>query len=118
MNLKHLFLAAALVALPASSLLAQSTTYGERHDINGRRGNEQSRIREGEANGQLTRHEARKLEERQHAIHREERNMRAANGGRLTAADRHTLARQQNRQSRSIYNQKHDVQTQPGVYPR
>ena len=44
--------------------------------------------------------------------------MRAEDNGHLTAQDRHTLARQQNQESRRIYNQKHDAQTDPGVPPR
>lgn len=94
---------AALTALPASTLLAQ-TTYDQRHSVNDRRGDEQSRIRQGEASGQITRRGAHNLEAHQHAIHSQERADRAAaNGGRLTTQERHQLARKQNRQSQRIY---------------
>lgn len=114
---KHLAFAALLTALPASILLAQ-TTYDQRHDINGRRGNEQARIRQGVASGQITRRGASNLEARQHAIHSQERADRAADGGHLTSQNRHQLAREQNRQSARVYRDKHNAATQPGVLPR
>ena len=118
MTLKHFILAASLVALPATTVLAQTTTYGERHDINGRRATEQARIHQGERSGQLTHREARNLEAHQRAIHQQEHADRLANGGNLNPQERHQLAREQNRQSARIYNQKHDEQTRPGVEPR
>ena len=114
---RHLALAAVLTALPAATLFAQ-TTYGERHDINGRRSNEQTRIRQGEASGQVTPGEARRLETHQHAIHQQERADRASDGGHLTARDRHQLAREQNRQSQRVYRDKHNGIADPGVPPR
>jgi hypothetical protein len=113
---RTLALAVALIALPATTF-AQST-YTQRHDINNRRGNEQSRIQQGKASGQLTHAESHRLEARQHSIHTEEKGMRAADNGHLTAADRHTLAQRQNNQSRDIYNDKHNGATKPGVAPR
>ena len=105
------------MALPAATLLAQ-TTYHQRHTINDRRSDQQSRIRQGEASGQITRRGASNLEAHQHAIHNQERADRASNGGRLTAQDRHQLAREQNRQSQRVYRDKHNAATQPGVVPR
>ena len=114
---KHFAFAAVLAALPASTLFAQ-TTYDQRHSVNDRRHDEQSRIRQGERSGQITRGGAARLEAHQHAIHRQERADRAANGGRLTAGERHQLARKQNRQSRRVYRDKHNAITRPGVPPR
>lgn len=114
---KLTFVAVLAAALPATTLLAQ-TTYNQRHSINERRGNEQERIHQGEASGQVTRREANHLEAHQHAIHNQERADRAADGGHLTAQDRHQLAREQNRQSGRVYRDKHDYATQPGVPPR
>ena len=114
---KRFALAAVLSALPASTLLAQ-TTYDQRHSVNDRRGNEQSRIKQGEASGQITNRGAANLESHQHAIHSQERSDRAADGGHLTAQDRHQLAREQNRQSQRVYRDKHNAATQPGVPPR
>ena len=107
-------LGVALALLPAS-LIAQ--TYGQDHDINGRRANEQERIQQGERSGQVTPREANNLERHQANIHRSEERMRARDGGRLTRRDRQRLARRQNRQSRHVYRDKHNYRTD-GVYPR
>ena len=117
MNFKHLALAAALVALPCTSAFAQ-TTRAERHHIAARKTDQQKRIAQGVRSGQLTPRETGRLEHQEAGINREERGMRAEDNGHLTAQDRHTLAHQQNQESRRIYNQKHDAQTDPGVAPR
>ena len=117
MNIKHILLAASLVAVPASAALAQ-TTHTERHHINARKENQQDRIAQGVKSGQLTPRETSRVEHQEAGINREEHGMRAQDNGHLTAQDRHTLARQQNQESRRIYNQKHDGQTDPGVPPR
>lgn len=114
----HLALAAVLTLLPAPLLIAQTTTYNQRHTINNRRGNEQSRIKQGEASGQVTNKGASNLEAHQHAIHSQERSDRAADGGHLTAQNRHQISREQNRQSQRVYRDKHNNATQPGVAPR
>ena len=114
---KEFALAAVLAALPASTVLAQ-TTYDQRHSINNRRGNEQGRIQQGERSGQITQKGASNLEAHQHAIHSQERSDRAADGGHLTSQDRHQLSREQNRQSQRVYRDKHNAATQPGVAPR
>jgi hypothetical protein len=115
MKLNHLLLAAAIVALP-SSAFAQST-YHQRHDINQRKGTQQSRINQGARSGQLTPHETSRLEHQEHGINKEERGMRAQDNGHLTAQDRHTLAAQQNKESQRIYADKHNNRTDPGVTP-
>ena len=115
---KCLALATVLTALPAASVFAQTTDYQQRHSINDRRGNEQSRIKQGEASGQITPNGASKLEAHQKAIHSQERSDRAADNGHLTAQDRHQLARKQNRQSNRVYRDKHNNVTDPGVAPR
>ena len=114
---KQLCLAAAITALPLPLVFAQ-TTYDERHSVNDRRHDEQSRIKQGEASGQITRKGANNLEAHQQAIHNQERTDRAADGGHLTSQDRHQLARKQNRQSQRVYRDKHNAATQPGVAPR
>ncbi len=114
---KHFALAAVLTALPAATLLAQ-TTYDQRHTVNDRRGDQQSRIQQGYNSGQITNKGAANLEAHQQAIHSQEHADRAANGGHLTAQNRHQIARAQNRQSQRVYRDKHNAVTQPGVAPR
>jgi hypothetical protein len=116
MKLTNLLLAAALVAVPAASFA--QTTPAERHDIAGRKVNQQARIAQGDRSGQLTPRETSHLENHEAAINKEEHGMRASDNGHLTSADRHTLARQQNRESARIYRDKHNGRTDPGVAPR
>jgi hypothetical protein len=63
----------------------------------------------------LTPHETAHLERNEGRINREEHGMRAADGGHLTARDRHVVARQQNRESAAIYRDKHNVRRDPGA---
>jgi hypothetical protein len=86
--------------------LAQDNT------INERQRNQQKRIGEGVENGSLTASEAARLEKQEAAIHQEVKTERKANGGTLTAQERRQVTRQQNRESKRIYKQKHDGQHQ------
>lgn len=72
---------------------------------------QQKRIGEGIENGSLNAREAGRLEGQESRLNKEQRNMRAANGGTLTPAEKAKINRQQNRESRRIYRQKHDAQT-------
>ena len=70
--------------------------------------NQQDRIGQGIKSGQLTAGEAAHLENNEAKINKEVRNDRAANGGKLTRQERAQVTRQQNRQSRQIYRDKHN----------
>ncbi len=77
-----------------------------------RRENQQDRVGQGIASGQLTAAETAKIEAKEAAINREIRRDKAANGGKLTPQQRRQVNRQQNALSQQIYNEKHDGQTQ------
>ena len=77
-----------------------------------RKVNQQARIAQGVKSGQLTAHETSNLEAREASVNREERRMRTADGGKLTAADRTALNNRQNRISNSIYKDKHNAAVQ------
>ncbi len=79
-------------------------------EVDRRQRNQQARIAEGIESGELTPHEASRLERKEARIHREIRRDRAENGGTLTPAERARVNRQENRVSRQIYRQKHDAQ--------
>lgn len=81
--------------------------YGN-NQIGQRRENQQDRIAQGIRSGQMTPGEASRQEGREQALNREIRSDRQANGGRLTASERQSINRQQNRQSRQIYREKHN----------
>lgn len=118
MNVKTLALTAALIAVPATSAFAQHTTYHQRHSIQARQQRQQARIAHGVQDGQITPRGAAAAERRQGQIASQENQMRAADNGHLTGADRHQLAREQDRASRNIYNRNHNQYTDPGVAPR
>lgn len=84
--------------------------------ISQQKAQQQRRISEGLANGSLTTSEADALEKKQAAINDEERQMKAANGGKLSAADLAKLQQQQKQISNQIYQSKHNAalrQTDP-----
>jgi len=78
-----------------------------------RKTKQQDRIANGVGDGQLTPGEASTLEQREKEMNNEEKRMRAADGGKLTAADKAQLDKQQDQMSKAIYKQKHDAQGVP-----
>ena len=89
---------------------AQTVNQNPTTEVGKRAENEQDRIANGVANGSLTAGEAARLENQQKNLHNEVAADRAANGGKLTPAERRQVNRQENRASRNIYRQKHDAQ--------
>jgi hypothetical protein len=109
MKIRLMILASAL-AMTGSISIAQTNsvtpgTVGERKE------KQQDRIANGIDSGQLTAGETKNLEGREANLNRNERQMRAADGGKLTAADRTALNRQENRISGQIYQDKHNART-------
>ncbi|HKI25859.1 MAG TPA: hypothetical protein VKA07_06010 [Candidatus Sulfotelmatobacter sp.] len=81
-------------------------------EVGKRAENQQDRIAQGIKSGQLTAGEASHLENNEAKINHEVRNDRAANGGKLTPQEKAKVNRQQNRQSRQIYRDKHNGRRQ------
>jgi hypothetical protein len=77
-------------------------------EVGQRERNQQERIAQGVKSGQLTAGETAHLEGREAAINKEVHNDRAANGGKLTSAERRQVNRQENRTSHAIYRDKHN----------
>jgi hypothetical protein len=77
-------------------------------EVGKRAENQQDRIAQGVKSGQLTAGEAAHLENNEAKINHEVRNDRAANGGKLTSQEKAKVNRQQNRESRQIYRDKHN----------
>ena len=65
----------------------------------------------GVKSGQLTPGETRHIENNETAIHNEAKTDRQENGGHLTGAEHNQIEHQQNRESRQIYNDKHNAKT-------
>jgi hypothetical protein len=94
----------------AVALAASLTAAAARADstIRQRKENQQDRIAQGIASGQLTAGEAARLERREAGLNREISGMRQVNGGVLTRQERALVNRQQNGLSRNIYRAKHN----------
>jgi uncharacterized membrane protein YebE (DUF533 family) len=101
--MKSNLLVAALLSVTAFSAFAQATPV-----IDQRQANQEARIQQGVASGQLTPHEAAKLERGQRHVAAIKANAKA--DGVVTPAERARIAHAQNVQSRKIYREKHDAQ--------
>jgi hypothetical protein len=107
-GIKVLALAAAGFAFSASAG-AQSTTSTTDPTVGQRKENQQDRIANGVQNGSLTPGETTNLEGKEANLNKETRQMRSADDGHLTAADKAKLNTQQNRLSNNIYQDKHNA---------
>ncbi|HYA62713.1 MAG TPA: hypothetical protein VED66_05885 [Candidatus Sulfotelmatobacter sp.] len=90
---------------------APSSTPAKQPTIAQRKENQQDRIANGVKSGQLTAGETANLESKEAAINGETRADRAANGGKLTSAEKQQVNQQQNQLSKQIYNDKHNANT-------
>jgi len=76
--------------------------------------NQQKRIGKGIESGAVTTKEGAKLESKEAGIRKEVHDDRAANGGKLTTAEKQQVNQQQNNVSKQIYNKKHNDKTRGG----
>ena len=110
MNVVKFLAPAALLGTLLTAGVAQADPpHHYHHGINGRLAHQDARIGQGLQSGELTNHEAIRLERRDARIGRQEARMRAS-GGRFTGRERARLQREENRTSGAIYRQKHDAQ--------
>jgi hypothetical protein len=98
--------------LSAGLLAAGGASAQSMGSIDAREANQQERIEQGRADGQLTRGEARRLEQGEQRIDRYEARARADGG--VTPQERQHLDGMLNRESRDIYNERHDGQRADG----
>ena len=112
-NTRIVYCSAALVALilPAAAQTSNPPAHPPA-TINQRKENQQDRIANGVASGQLTAGEAANLEKKESNLNKEEKLMRSEDGGKLTGADRKVLNQQQNALSKQIYQDKHNAAVQ------
>jgi hypothetical protein len=97
------FMMAALMGFTITAVAQTSQT----PEVNQRLQNQNARIANGKANGQVTPAQAHALHAKDNAIHQEVRNDRAANGGKLTPQEKAHVNRQENHVSNQIHNEKH-----------
>jgi len=96
---------------PATPAATPATTPAAKPTIAQRKENQQDRIANGIKSGQLTAGETANLETKEAAINGETKEDRAANGGKLTAAEKAQVNGQQNQLSKQIYDDKHNANT-------
>ena len=110
----HIIAAAVLTVtgIAASAQTAASAPGTNTPRIDQRQANQEKRIDQGIASGQLTKRETRKLEREQTHINKVEDKAKA--DGSVTANERKHLTKMQNHASRDIRRQKHDGQTAVG----
>lgn len=112
MKLIHTLAATALVAILATPAFAQDASVNANLTAGSetqRDVNQQDRIENGLKSGELNSREASKLEAGEARIDRQE--ARDMKDGTLSASEKARLQREQNAESKAIYNQKHDAQT-------
>ncbi len=105
--MKTTLLAAAILLGSSTLVLAQTATPG----IDARQANQQQRINQGVATGQLTPREANNLQRGQNRVQRMENRAKA--DGVVTAGERARIQRTQNVESRKIYTKKHNARQVP-----
>ena len=97
-----------LIGAVVVTLIGTCGAYAGTNDpvIQQRERNQQYRIDQGIKSGELTPREAGKLEAGQARVQQNEARMKA--DGNLTAQERRTLTKEQNRASKNIYRKKHN----------
>jgi hypothetical protein len=96
---------------PAPATQTPTPTAKPDPSIAQRKENQQDRVANGVKSGQLTAGETANLETKEAAINGETKADRAANGGKLTSAEKTQINQQQNGVSRQIYQDKHNANT-------
>ena len=96
---------------PATPAAAPAPAAKPKPTIAQRKENQQDRIAQGVKSGQLTAGETANLETKEAAINGETKADRAANGGKLTPAEKKQVNGQQNQLSKQIYKDKHNANT-------
>ena len=109
-TLKSTFIAATL-AVASLGTFAQAAVTPATPRVDQREANQQARIANGAASGQLTPKETNRLEKEQAHINKVEAKDKA--DGKVTKRERARLHRMQNHASKDIHAQKHDAQVAP-----
>jgi Skp family chaperone for outer membrane proteins len=114
MNARHL-IASAILAAFVAPVMAQTTTTApvtpgtNTPVIDKRVANQEKRIAEGQASGQLTNKEAANLDKREAKLNND--IAKAKSDGTVTKAERKKLRHEENRDSRKIARKKHNAKT-------
>lgn len=108
LNLKTALIGATLT-LASIGAFAQAAAAPATPRVDQREANQEKRIQQGVASGQLNAKETHRLDKQQARVQVAEANAKA--DGKVTTGERKHLREMQNRASKNIHNQKHDAQT-------
>jgi hypothetical protein len=108
-NLKSLAFGATLAIASLGAYAQAASAPAATPRVDQRQANQEKRIDQGIASGELTKRETRRLEREQIAINKAEDKAKA--DGTVTKRERVRLHRAQNQASKDIARQKHDGQT-------
>jgi hypothetical protein len=86
-----------------------AATQNDKGEVGARQKNQQERIAQGIRSGQLTANETAHLENQEQGINEQVHADRAANGGKLTGAEKSQINGEQNKASQKIYQDKHNA---------
>lgn len=105
MKIKHLI--ATIIAIFGFTAFSFAQTHFDqthprRAQVNSRLNNQNRRIRQERATGQISAHRAAQLHRNDHEMRQEERDMARQNGGHITRQEQRTLNHQENANSRKI----------------
>lgn len=95
-----------ITLLTLGALLATGSAFAQ---VEARKDNQQKRIAQGVANGQLTPRETKRIERQEQNLNRQIAAERAANGGKLTPEQKAQVNQEQKALSKEIYAEKHDA---------
>jgi hypothetical protein len=98
-----------ILAIASLGAFAQAAGPAATPRVDQRQANQEKRIDQGIASGELNKRETRRLEKEQSAINKAEDRAKA--DGTVTKAERRRLHKMQNHASKDIHRQKHDAQT-------
>jgi hypothetical protein len=93
---------AAFAETPAGPDGQWAKTHPRRAEVNARLANQNRRIHQEAREGEISRAQAARLHQQDHAIRREERTMASTNGGHITRTEQRALNQQENQVSREI----------------
>ncbi|HEX6703963.1 MAG TPA: hypothetical protein VF169_04315 [Albitalea sp.] len=97
------------MAIACIGAFAQAASAPQTPRVDQREANQDKRIQNGVASGQLNAKETYRLEKEQAAINKAETHAKA--DGKVTKKERRRLHKMQDNASRDVYKQKHDAQT-------
>jgi hypothetical protein len=90
---------------------AGTTTPPKKGKVGKRQARQMKRIKQGVKSGALTKGETKKLVDDQKMIQEQKKDMKEDNGGTLSTEDKETLNKEQNQESKKIYDLKHNDAT-------